>query len=100
MLLIDCPHCGTRPELEFRYGGEAHIARPLEPGKINDEDWTQYLYLRTNPKGFHIERWRHASGCGRFFNCVRDTVSDEILKTYKAGEPKPDLVTLTREAGQ
>ena len=30
----------------------------------------------TNPKGLHVERWRHVHGCGRFFNAVRDTVSD------------------------
>ena len=28
MLLIDCPHCGPRAEIEFRYGGEAHMVRP------------------------------------------------------------------------
>ena len=28
MLLIHCPYCGERPELEFPYGGQAHIARP------------------------------------------------------------------------
>ena len=28
MLLITCPYCGERPELEFRNMGEAHIARP------------------------------------------------------------------------
>ena len=31
MLLINCPYCGPRPELEFSYGGQAHIARPAEP---------------------------------------------------------------------
>ena len=31
MLLIPCPWCGARPENEFRYGGEAHIARPADP---------------------------------------------------------------------
>ena len=39
--------------------------------------------MRTNPKGMHDERWRHVHGCGRFFNCVRDTVSDRILATYR-----------------
>jgi sarcosine oxidase subunit delta len=48
-----------------------------------------FLYLRNNPKGLHFERWRHASGCGRFFNCARDTVSDKILKTYPAGQARP-----------
>jgi len=35
------------------------------------------------------ERWRHVHGCGRFFNALRDTVSDRILATYKPGESAP-----------
>ncbi len=31
MLLIPCPYCGERPELEFTYGGQAHLARPPSP---------------------------------------------------------------------
>ena len=50
--------------------------------------------MRTNPKGVHVERWRHIHGCGRFFNAVRHTVSDRILTTYKAGEPRPDVAAL------
>ncbi|HZP20627.1 MAG TPA: sarcosine oxidase subunit delta [Bauldia sp.] len=89
MLLIPCPHCGPRPEIEFRYGGEAHVVRVPRPADLDDEAWRAFLYLRTNPKGIHFERWRHIHGCARFFNCVRDTVSDRILLTYKTGEPKP-----------
>ena len=90
MLLIDCPYCGmARPEIEFAYGGEAHIARPPDPSALSDEEWVNFLYFRSNPKGVLAERWRHAHGCGRFFNCLRDTLSDEILATYKAGEPHP-----------
>lgn len=100
MLLIPCPHCGPRPEIEFRYAGEAHVARATDPGAVNDQDWAEYLYFRSNPKGVHFERWRHVSGCARFFNCVRDTVSDKILTTYPAGEKKPDLDTLMKEAGR
>ena len=96
MLLIPCPHCGPRPEIEFRYGGEAHIARPLRPSELDDAAWEAFLYLRTNPKGVHFERWRHIHGCARFFNCVRDTVSDRILATYKTGEPKPDVTALLK----
>jgi sarcosine oxidase, subunit delta len=91
MLLIACPYCGERPEIEFAYGGEAHIARPADPSALNDEEWAAYLYARTNPKGTHAERWRHANGCGRFFNALRDTVSDFFVATYKTGEPRPDL---------
>ena len=89
MLLIRCPHCGPRPELEFAYGGEAHIARPADPAAVSDDDWAAYLYLRTNTKGVHAERWRHTRGCGRFFNALRDTTTDRFLATYKAGEQPP-----------
>ena len=90
MLLIECPHCGKRPELEFSYGGEAHIARPTDPASLTDAQWAEYLYVRTNPKGDYAERWRHVHGCGRFFNVLRNTISDEILATYRTGEPRPD----------
>lgn len=101
MLLIPCPHCRMqRPEIEFRYGGEAHISRPLEPSELGDAEWAAFLYMRSNPKGLHVERWRHVHGCGRFFNAVRDTRSDRIVTTYEAGQPKPDLAALAREAGR
>jgi sarcosine oxidase, subunit delta len=91
MLLITCPYCGQRPELEFSYAGEAHIDRPVRPADLNDEDWTTYLYTRSNPKGAHAERWRHLHGCGRFFNAIRDTRSDVFLATYKVGEQAPEV---------
>jgi sarcosine oxidase subunit delta len=95
MLLIPCPYCETsRPEIEFRHAGEAHVARPLDPETADDKAWSEFLYFRANPKGVIAERWRHVSGCGRFFNCLRDTVSDKILKTYRAGEPRPDVKSL------
>jgi sarcosine oxidase, subunit delta len=93
MLLIACPWCGARPENEFRYAGEAHIDRSRDPASLDDETWAQFLYMRTNAKGVHYERWRHIHGCSRFFNCVRDTVSDRILDTYKPGVPRPGLPT-------
>jgi sarcosine oxidase, subunit delta len=88
MLLIICPYCEeARPELEFTYAGEAHIARPADPSALTDEQWRDHLYIRRNPRGPHAERWRHQHGCGRFFNAVRDTVTDKFLTTYKAGDP-------------
>ncbi|EIE50003.1 sarcosine oxidase subunit delta [Salipiger aestuarii] len=95
MLLIHCPYCDeTLPEVEFAYAGEAHIARPENPSEMSDEDWQEFLFMRTNTKGPYYERWRHLHGCGRFFNAVRDTVSDKFLTTYQAGAPRPDLDTL------
>jgi sarcosine oxidase, subunit delta len=89
MLLIRCPYCEMdRPEIEFRYAGQAHLVRP-RADQASDEEWTDFLYFRANPKGLHAERWRHAAGCGRYFNCLRDTVSDKIAATYKIGEQRP-----------
>jgi len=80
MLLIRCPYCEEdRPEVEFAYGGEAHIARPADPSALSDDDWETYLFVRRNPRGRHRERWRHVHGCGRFFNLRRDTVTDRFL---------------------
>ncbi len=91
MLLIDCPYCGPRPELEFSYGGQAHLARPQKPGQLDDQAWAEYLYMRTNTKGVYAERWRHSRGCGRFFNALRDTTTDQFLAFYKTGEPPPAM---------
>ena len=89
MLLIDCPWCGKRPEIEFSYGGQAHIARPAQPADYDDQRWTEFLYLRNNERGLRAERWRHSHGCGRFFNALRDTTTDRFQCTYRVGEPRP-----------
>ncbi|WP_424981494.1 sarcosine oxidase subunit delta [Maritalea sp. S77] len=90
MMMIECPVCKEkRPELEFRYAGEAHIARPENPAALSDEEWATYLFIRNNPRGTHFERWVHAHGCAKFFNAVRDTVSDKFVMTYKSGEARP-----------
>ena len=89
MLLIHCPYCGARDELEFSCGGEAHIARPLDPDALGDEQWADYLFMRTNPKGVHFERWCHTHGCRRWFNVRRDTVSHVISAVYGATDSPP-----------
>ena len=89
MLLIPCPYCGERPEVEFSYGGQAHIVRPDRPAKLTDEEWSRYLYERDNPRGRHAERWRHLRGCGRFFNVIRDTNTERILAAYRMEEVPP-----------
>ena len=85
MLIINCPHCGPREESEFACGGEAHIARPLAENSISDAEFADYLFLRDNPKGLFLERWRHSAGCRRWFNIARDTVSHEIIEVYPMG---------------
>jgi len=86
MLLIACPYCGERPELEFAHGGQAHIVRPAKPSEVDIDQWTRFLYMRDNVKGLYAERWRHSHGCGKFFNAIRDTTTDHFIATYKVGE--------------
>ncbi|MFJ1311619.1 sarcosine oxidase subunit delta [Agrobacterium sp. P15N1-A] len=96
MLLIRCPYCKeTLPEAEFTYAGQAHITRAADPSSQTDKQWEEFLFIRENVKGPHFERWRHLHGCGRFFNAVRDTVSDRFLTTYRAGEPRPEFSSLS-----
>jgi heterotetrameric sarcosine oxidase delta subunit len=90
MLLIDCPWCGPRAESEFSYGGEAHIARPLDPDALSDAQWADYLFMRHNRKGPLRERWCHTSGCRRWFNAERDTVTYRIARVYRTGEKPPE----------
>ena len=68
MLLLTCPWCGARDETEYSYGGEAHIIRPPRPAELSDDQWADYLFMRSNPKGTHHERWVHSQGCRRWFN--------------------------------
>ena len=89
MLLIECPYCGPREETEFSCGGEAHIVRPPTPDTLPDEEWGEYLFMRKNPRGEHLEQWVHAHGCRRWFNVRRDTVTYKITAVYKVGASPP-----------
>jgi sarcosine oxidase, subunit delta len=91
MFLIRCPWCGERDQVEFAYGGEAHIARPPESGTMSDKEWAGYVFQRSNPKGVHAERWNHQAGCRRWFNMLRNTATDDIVAVYRVGEPKPEV---------
>ncbi len=88
MLRIPCPYCGTRDEIEFHYGNDAHVARPGP--EVSDAEWSDYLFNRRNPRGVHYERWCHVFGCGQWFNVARDTVTHEIYAVYHMGESAPD----------
>lgn len=89
MQLITCPWCGPREEVEFHYGGQAHVDYPVEPADLSDREWGEYLFFRDNPKGLFAERWVHSTGCRRWFNAVRDTTSYRIHTVYRPTDPKP-----------
>lgn len=85
MLLIECPYCGPRDEIEYNYGGEAHVAYPDNPSELSDHQWGEYLFYRNNPKGNFAEQWVHAAGCRKWFNAIRDTRTYEICAVYPIG---------------
>jgi len=89
MLQLQCPWCGMRDESEFVCAGTTHIVRPQL--SATDADWGHYLFFRENPKGVHRERWRHAFGCGQWFNVARHTVTHAVLAVYAMSEPPPPL---------
>lgn len=56
MLLIYCPNClEHREEEEFSYGGEAHIARPLNPETLSDTQWADYLFSERTLEEFTMK---------------------------------------------
>lgn len=93
MFLIRCPWCGARDQSEFTYGGEAHIARPENSAGMSDDEWAEFVFMRTNTKGLFAERWNHSAGCRRWFNVLRNTATDEILDVYKIGAKPPKVTT-------
>ena len=95
MLILACPHCGVQAdETELQPGGEAHLRRH-GPGS-SEEEFEGYLFLRANPRGAHLERWRHAYGCGKWFLAARDTATLRVWGTYPASlaAPSDDLRAL------
>ncbi|HKW81684.1 MAG TPA: sarcosine oxidase subunit delta [Casimicrobiaceae bacterium] len=85
MLLIPCPWCGPRNQIEFVYGGDATIAYP--PRDASTEAWFDAVYLRDNPCGPHDEWWQHAAGCRRWFKLRRDTRTHDMLASVAPGQP-------------
>jgi len=93
MLLIECPFCGPRDEIEFRCGGQSHIQRPGPASQVPDAEWAAYLFERRNPRGMHFERWVHVAGCGQWFNLARDTTTHRIEAVYAMTDARPELAT-------
>ncbi|WP_374763471.1 sarcosine oxidase subunit delta [Yunchengibacter salinarum] len=92
MLKLDCPYCGSRDEVEFHYGGQAHLSRPEDPDALSDARWAEYLFMRDNPKGPFAERWVHWAGCRRWFNVLRDTRDHRVIAVYEMGAAHPPMV--------
>lgn len=99
MLILTCPNCGiAADETELHPGGQAHLER-FGPG-ASENDFEGYLFLRSNPRGVHFERWRHSMGCGKWFHAARCTVTHEVFGTYTAQTAEPPRELLDRIAAK
>ena len=84
MLLIPCPCCGPRSQIEFTYGGDATLKLPALDAP--ESAWFEYVYLRDNPCGPHDELWLHSAGCRCWFKVRRDTRTHDILASARFDE--------------
>jgi sarcosine oxidase subunit delta len=87
MLLIPCPWCGPRNQVEFTYGGDATVKRPSPDAPA--ETWFEFVYLRANPRGPHEELWHHGAGCRQWFKVLRDTRTHDVIASARANESLP-----------
>ena len=86
MKLMHCPINGWRPIQEFSYGGPF---RPMPPPQTcTDQQWANYVFNRDGAAGVKKEWWYHLAS-GIWFIAERNTLTDEILRTYLFQKMKP-----------
>ena len=82
MLLIDCPHCGPRAQVEFAY--ERTVDSVVQPDAPAAEAMER-LFTRANPRGLDDEIWRHSFGCRAWLVLTRHRVTHEITAIRAVG---------------
>ena len=85
MIRINCPVCGLRDESEFSFIGDATVRRPAVDN-ADMQAWYEYVFLRDNPRGAHVEHWLHVHGCRQVVTVRRHTVTHEIESCELASE--------------
>ncbi|MEX1107672.1 MAG: sarcosine oxidase subunit delta [Dongiaceae bacterium] len=83
MKIINCPLNGPRNALEFVCAGE--VRTMPDPARCSDHEWADYTFLENNTAGLVKEWWCHVPS-SYWFIAERNTVTDEIIRTYPAGE--------------
>ena len=83
MKIMTCPLNGPRSISEFVCFGE--VAVMPEPNRTGDDDWADFVWMSNNTLGIVREWWCHAA-TNYWFIAERNTLTDEILRTYPASE--------------
>ena len=55
------------------------------PKKVTDDEWADFIWMSNNTAGVVREWWCHVA-TSYWFIAERNTITDEILKTYAANE--------------
>jgi sarcosine oxidase subunit delta len=84
MKIMNCPLNGPRNISEFVWGGEVK-PMPADADALSDRQWAEYVFLENNTAGVVREWWCHVP-TSYWFIAERNTVTDQIVKTYPAGE--------------
>jgi sarcosine oxidase subunit delta len=82
MKLMNCPLNGWRNIGEFVYGGEV-VPQPAPDAST--EEWADWVFMQDNVAGVAREWWMHGPSM-YWFIAERDTVNDQIVRTYPANE--------------
>jgi sarcosine oxidase subunit delta len=83
MKIMTCPLNGPRNISEFICTGEVSIEP--DPNRCTNEEWADYVFLLDNEAGVVREWWCHVP-TAFWFIAERDTLTDDIKRTYLASE--------------
>lgn len=83
MKIMPCPLNGDRNISEFTCSGE--VTEMPDPNKTDDAAWVDYIWFSNNTAGVVREWWCHTA-TAYWFIAERNTVTDEIIRTYPSSE--------------
>lgn len=83
MKILNCPLNGPRNISEFTYGGE--LREMPDPDTSDAREWAEYVFFDENKAGVVTEWWCHTA-TSFWFLAERNTVTDEIVRTFLASD--------------
>ena len=93
MKLLRCPLNGLRNISEFLYGGEVHPV--TDPSHHDARAWAERVFFDDNAAGVVLEWWCHRP-TSYWFIAERDTLTDQVLRTFASFEIYVDRVAFKR----
>ncbi len=94
MKLLNCPLNGPRNIEEFSYGGELRLMP--NPARCDPREWAEYVFFNDNNAGLVTEWWCH-NATSYWFLAERDTVTDEIVRTFDPSDVFDERVVFANE---